>query len=281
MKNYNRFFLTAFAMLVPGLLLTLTAQKKVELRYNVNTGDKYSYNISTDQDISFETNGQTMVMTSKVAFEMTSDILNSDADSIVIRSSIDRVILNQGLFGMQIDYDSDLPESEQNPMAAQIASTFNGMIGKTYSITMDMLGNVKNMDLHEVTKSDDLVKNLSSGSSFANYPEQKVGIGDSWEKDIEPLKTSDMKFHVKYTVLKVSSKQVTLGVKGTVSAKKIENNDMNLRGTQTGEMVVDLKTGWLIKSTIDQELSMNIKQGGQVFPATISGTTVSTSKKID
>ncbi|RLD41426.1 MAG: hypothetical protein DRI89_09770 [Bacteroidetes bacterium] len=279
MKNYNRIILLAITLLVPGLLLTVSAQKKVELKYNLTTGDQYTYNIETDQDISFEASGQTMVMNSKIGFEMTGTVEDNTSDNIVVKTIIDRVTMTQSIFGMEIKYDSKDPSSTENPMAAKIAEAFSGLIGSSYTMTMDNKGNVKEMDMKELTDNDDLAQNLSSGSNYAIYKDGKVAVGDSWEKDIEPLKTSDMKYHIKYTVLKISKKETTLGVEGTITANSIDNEEINLEGTQTGEMIVNTQTGWLIKSVIDQELSLDIEQAGQKFPATISGTTISTSVK--
>ena len=279
MKKTNRFLLLAITLLMPGLILTLSAQKKVELKYNLTTGDQYTYNIETDQDISFEANGQTMVMNSKIGFEMTGTINDNASDNIVVKTIIDRVTMTQSIFGMEIKYDSKDPASTENPMAAKIAEAFSDLIGSSYTMTMDNKGNVKDMNMSELTDNDDLAQNLSSGSNYAIYPDGKVAVGDSWEKDIEPLETSDMKYHIKYTVLKIGKKETTLGVEGSITANSVEETEVNLEGTQTGEMIVNTQTGWLISSTIDQELTLDIEQAGQKFPATISGTTISTSVK--
>ena len=279
MKNYNRFLLVAITLLMPGLLLTVSAQKKVDLKYNLTTGDQYTYNIETDQDINFKANGQTMVMNSKIGFEMTGSVLDNASDNIKVKTVIDRVSMTQSIFGMEIKYDSKDPAAAENPMAAKIAEAFSGLIGSSYTMVMDNKGNVKEMDMSELTDNNDLAQNLSSGSNYAMYPDGKVAVGDSWEKDIEPLKTSDMKYHIKYTVLKIGKKETTLGVEGTIAANSVDDQEVNLQGTQTGEMIVDTQTGWLIESSIDQELTLDIEQGGQKFPATITGTTTSTSAK--
>ena len=279
MKKTNRLLLLAITLLMPGLLLTLSAQKKVELRYNLTTGDQYTYNIETDQDITFEASGQTMVRNSKIGFEMTGTVNDNASENIAIKTIIDRVTMTQSIFGMEIKYDSKDPSTTENPMAAKIAEAFSGLIGSSYTMIMDNKGNVKEVDMSELTDNDDLAQNLSSGSNYAIYKDGKVAVGDSWEKDIEPLKTSDMKYHLKYTVLKISKKETTLGVEGLITANSIDDAEVNLKGTQSGEMIVDTQTGWLIKSVIDQELTLDIEQGGQKFPATISGTTISTSMK--
>jgi len=180
---------------------------------------------------------------------------------------------------MEIKYDSKDPASTENPMVAKIAEAFSDLIGSSYTMTMDDKGNVKEIDMKELTDNDDLAQNLSSGSNYAIYPDGKVAVGDSWEKDIEPLETSDMKYHIKYTVLKIGKKETTLGVEGSITANSIDDAEVNLEGTQTGEMIVNTQTGWLISSTIDQELTLDIEQAGQKFPATISRTTISTSVK--
>jgi len=88
-----------------------------------------------------------------------------------------------------------------------------------------------------------------------------------------------MKYHIKYTVQKITKKETTLKVEGTISANNVEEQEINLEGTQSGTMIVDTESGWLIQSTIDQEITLDIEQGGQKFPATITGTTISTSVK--
>jgi hypothetical protein len=54
---------------------------------------------------------------------------------------------------------------------------------------------------------------------------------------------------------------------------------MKMNGTMTGEMRVDVNTGWLIESVLNQEIELDIEQNGQKFPATISGTVTTTSEK--
>ena len=117
-------------------------------------------------------------------------------------------------------------------------------------MTMDKFGNIGQVDASQISDNDDLANNLGSGANYAVYPENPVSVGDSWEKDIEPLKSSDMKFHAKYTVLKLTGSEAVLQLDGTITANKLGDTDadMNLSGTQKGEVTVDVKTGWLIKS---------------------------------
>jgi len=281
MKKNKQIVLITMLLLV-GLSLQMNAQKSAQLKYNLTQGDKYSYEMKMDQDIVFQASGQTMTLDQVMEFYMTSTI-SKVSDSITVDSKIDRVVMNQKIFGMEMKYDSDVPAADQNPMAAKIAEAMGGLINKSYSMVMDNLGNVGKVDVSQITDNEDLANNLGSGANFAVYPENAVSVGDSWEKDIEPIKTSDMKFHAKYTVLKLSSSEAVLQLEGTITANKLDDVDanMNLSGQQKGEITIDVKTGWLIKSEVQQDLKLDIDQDGVKFPATISGliTTTSTKKK--
>ena len=142
-------------------------------------------------------------------------------------------------------------------------------------------GNIIDVDLSGFTENSDLMNNLSSGNSHAVYPEGKVKVGDTWETDINPMEDSEMKVHMVYTLLKISRKHAELGVVGTISANEIEGKDITLDGNTAGTMIVDRKTGMLISSTIDLDMTMNLDQAGVLIPATIMGTTETKVRKVD
>ncbi|NOX86577.1 MAG: hypothetical protein GXO86_11555 [Chlorobi bacterium] len=261
--------------------LSVFSQKSIDLKYDVSTGDQYDYHIVTDQDITFDANGQTMALNQNIEFKLISTVAEVSRDSMEIESKIKKIKMVQSIFGMQLVYDSDDPATAQNPMVAKIAETMGAMVDKSYYVVMDKKGNMLKVNMSELVENDNLSNNLSSGMQFGTYPDHKVKIGDSWETEISPLKTSDMKVKVKYTLLKVSGKKATLGIDGTITANTVEDIDMKMDGTQKGEMIVNTETGWLIESKIDQEIRMDIEQNGVKVPATISGTTTTTSVKMN
>ncbi len=77
----------------------------------------------------------------------------------------------------------------------------------------------------------------------------------------------------------MTGKTATIQFDGTISANTMQDMDMKMDGTQKGEMIVDVNTGWLIESSVDQEIELDIDQNGQKFPATISGTIKTVSAK--
>ena len=281
MNNQKLISLLAVVLLIPGFFIGAFAQKSVDLKYKLNKGDIFSYNMNTDMDVVFETNGMTMALDNIILFETTANILFASDDSVTIDTQVKRIQSTQKMFGMEVKYDSDDPASAQNPMAAQIAAAFGAVIGKSYAVVMDVKGNILRTDMSQMTEDSDFADNLNSGTQYALYPDHKVRIGDTWEQDIKPLEASDMKVYAKYTLLKLSGSEAVLGFDGTISANSINEQDIKMNGTQKGEMRVDVKTGWVIESKIDQDIEMDIDQGGQKFPATVTGTITIVSNKLN
>jgi hypothetical protein len=280
MKNYKKITFTLLVILLPALFVNLYAQKSIELKYNVSRGDLYKTVMHMDQDIVFDANGQTMALDQIIDFKMTTEVTDNTQDEFTTKSTVDAVKMTQSIFGMQITYDSEDSTTLQNPMVAKIAEAMGGMIGASYTMVMDHKGHVKEIDASAFSQNDDIANNISSGSGYAIYKEGKVKVGDSWDGDVTPLKNSDMKVNMTYTVLKISGKEVTLGINGTIKANNMEDQELNLDGTMSGEMIVSSHTGWLIKSVIDQEIKLDIEQNGQTMPATITGTITTTSEKV-
>jgi len=278
MNDYKKIIATIAIVLIPGLLMSVFAQKSVTLKYDVNAGDKYEYKLEIDQDIVFDAGGQTMALDQLMNFRMTSNIDEKTGNEYKISTTVDAIKMTQSIFGMQITYDSEDPNTMQNPMAAKIGEEMNNIIGSDYTMTMDEKGHVTNVDASDVS-NDELINNISSGSNFAIYKEGSVSVGETWDGDVTPMDNSDMKVSMQYTLLKVSGKEALLGLNGTITANSIDDQEMKMNGTMTGEMTVNVNTGWLIESVLNQEIELDIEQNGQKFPATISGTVTTTSEK--
>ncbi len=277
MTKQRMITLLSLIIMLPAMILPLQAQKSVELKYNLQKGNIFDYSIVSDQDIVFEANGQTMAMDNSFSFFMTQEISEVTSDSIKIEGKINRTVTEASIFGMTVTYDSDDPASAQNPMSAKMGEEFMKILNKPFSMSMDHRGNMGNMDISNLSDNDEIAKNINSGSQFAVYPEGKISIGDTWSKQIMPVEGSDMKFDAKYTLLKLSGKEATIGIEGTITSNTMDGEEMKIDGTMKGEMLVDVKTGWLIESTLNQELQLDLEQNGARFPATITGTTVTTS----
>lgn len=268
-----------------GLLLISVsgafAQKSIELKYNLNKGDKYLFMTDIDMDMTFEAMGSTTTMNQLMGIQMASLVNSIDGNEISQEYTFDQITMNQKIFGMELNYDSRDSSTFASGMGAQIGEQMNKIIGASIKIVIDDHGNFIDADLSNISDNSDLVDNLGSGNSYAIYPDKKIKVGDSWETDIRPLEKSEMKVHAKYTLLKVTRKQAELSFEGIISANEIDGNEINLSGTTSGVMIVDRKTGMLIQSVLDSEIAMDLEKGGNKIPATMMSTSETNVKKLN
>ena len=276
MKNQLIIRTALMLLFIPFLLGTTTAQKKIKLMYHLKSGDSYFYNISMDQEVSFSANGQDMTMNQEMTMKMTSVIAKED-NNYKITSSIDAITLKQSVFGMEIIYNSEDSTTFTSGMGQKLGEAFNKLIGKSYSVTIDPLGNVKDIDMSSLDENGDISENLNRSTVYAVFPDHKVAVGDSWEVETVPTIDSSMILNTKYTLKKVKGKKAVIAFESTITSS--EKSESKINGTQKGELTLNRKTGWTIHSTIDQELNMEINTNGMSMPATISGTTEVESKK--
>ena len=259
MKKFKSVIIVSLSLLLSLGFLSSQAQKSVSLRYKLHEGKSFLTTSTIDQDIEMHVQGQVMTINQSITSDETVHIAKVDAKTIKTSQSIDKMTMKQ---------------------SAQLGAAFNKLIKKTFSITIDKLGNIQSFDLANLTGPDGKVSdNVSSGNNFIIFPEKKVKPNDSWEADIKPLKGSKTKIHMKYTLLKLSGKKATIGLEGTITSnEEAGDNVPKIDGSLSGEATLDLRTGWTMESNMDQEIKMEVNQNGMTIPMTISSTVTKKSK---
>jgi hypothetical protein len=268
----------AFVLLAaPGQLF---AKKKINLKYKLHQNDKFVTKSNTNQNIEMENQGQTVNIQSISTQDVTTVVDKVAANSIATSSTINKITYSQSVFGRKITYDSSDPNSYASGPAKALGDKFNAMIGKSYQTVLDDLGHVISIDMSQVTGDNGKVAgSLNSDDSYIVFPNHPVEVGDTWEADLKPIKSSDMKVHVKYTLNKISGNDAVIGIEAKITASKVADNNMTMDGVQNGEATVDIRNGWTTKINIDQEVKMSVQQNGMSIPMTISGTIIKTSEK--
>ena len=275
MKHFK--IILALAIVLPVMSY---GQKKVLLKYHLKTGEQYITHTTTNQDITISTQGQTMTMNQVIHTDITTKILDVRSDSIVTSNTMDKMTMDQTIFGQELKYDSSDPSTYASGRAKQIGDALNKLIGKAYKITMDHSGNIGSYDISKlIGEGGKVSSNLKSGNNYIVFPSYKIKIGDSWETDIKPMKTDNMKIHMKYTLKKLSGKKATIAVSGTITANNVSGVTTNLTGTLSGTVVINRKTGWPISSRLSQDIKMKLEKSGTEIPMEISSTINSTSQK--
>ena len=247
------------------------AQKKVELKYNLPSGKEYSTQINMVQTIAMEVNGQAMELDQVMTFFMGIKVIENYGDSTKLTLSIDRIKMNQKVMGMDIKYDSDSIDTS-NPMAAQMHEGMKGILGKKIEQVMAPNGKILRVDLGDLEDDAEFAKNMGNLGQYVVYPDGKIKVGVSFEQDAQQIVENGVITKMKYTLAKIENGIAVFNVEGTITSEEGNEMGIEMEGTQSGTMSVDINTGWQLKGDIEQQMEMVIQQGGMSMPAQVQGT---------
>lgn len=277
---------------------TPSAGPKVDLKLNLAEGKTYKLMTTTDQDIQQKPMGQTQNMEQTIGLGLTHTVegLTEDGNAVV-KVTYEKVrYVNDGnpVLG-RTEYDSDNPPAEV-PLMAQ---GFAGLVGQSFNMTITPEGKVTDisgvedmiskmadgMDVSEAEKAQmkeqlkmqfgDQALKESMENTMAIYPENPVGVGDTWEKEVSITSGFPMTVKNRYTVKSVSDSRVILDVESDVTTNDAAmdvggmNIDYDLGGSQSGVIEIDRNTGWVVKSTMTQDINGDVAAQGMNWPISI------------
>lgn len=303
---------TLFAL---AALLTLpaVAQKKVQLVVDLPKNASYVMSNSVAQDISQTIMGMEQGMSQNMEFVVQFDVVEKRRNG---NFSID-MTYNEVRFDSKnpmgtASYDSADPDSEPT----QETLAYSAMVGQT--IGMDM---TPNASIEDVRGLDALIDNMLNaygipegaqraevkgmldqqfnssslknqiGAAMVAYPNNAVGVGDSWKDTREVSAGFPLVINATYTVKEIRDDVVILDVKSDIETGKMDKPMQmqgmemmyKLSGTQNGTMTVDRKTGWVLSASIDQDVSGNVDllpnaqvPDGMSWPISIKSTNSTT-----
>ena len=225
------------------MLLTVALVSNAQstlLRLNYTKGDTYLVKMDMVQNMAAA--GVFMNMN----IEMSMDIKDKKADTFDVEMKIKKMTMDMKQGAMNMSYDSTKKEADLDEMGKQMKAQMDPMLSITIFSTVNKLGKVLATKVEPDIPSAGQFKNQSSGIVF---PEKAVKVGDTWDID-KTEKGMVMKFT--YKVKSISNDTVVLDVTGNVSS--------NAKGTISGEVIVDKKSGVPTKSTINMDLEVQGQQ---------------------
>ena len=172
---------------------------------------------------------------------------------------------------------------EKDPMGA-MGKIFSSLVNKPFIIKVDAEGKVLEVsgfekiinDMIDSLPGDESVKEQARASMkdqfneqsmkdnfaqvFTIFPNKEVKVGDSWEKSYNTGGKMGAKFSTIYTVKDIEGDHVTLSTDTKISPAGSESE---VEGKQTGNILVDSKTGLMINASFDQDMKVK-SQGNTV-----------------
>ena len=241
------------------------AHDAVLLKFNMKPGSSFTYDTNTEQEITTGSTAikQTISMGNTFAVEP-----GVGADSVKkLDVSYGRVAMQSDVMGQHLAYDSSDPSTKSSPLALM-----GGLVGKHFTVGLTSSGRITSVEgVNELANSlvdssnpnavamrAQLGKSLNDNTiksameqSLNIYPNHSVQPGDTWTKATKlSMGPMTMSATTVYKLASVSDGTAHL----TVNSRLSGEGAMNIAGTQTGTMDVNIATGLLTASNLKQSL---------------------------
>ncbi|MSQ78895.1 MAG: hypothetical protein EXR21_04355 [Flavobacteriaceae bacterium] len=294
--------------------LSFSTHKKISLSFNLQVGKMYEIESVADQVIMQSISGQKLQLLQQFSFTYAMDVkqrdTNGNLDMSVTYRRI-RFIQDNPIQG-KVSYDSDRSDNEVNA----IAKPFAALKGCSFTMQVSPLGQVNKvggianmidsmmvrMGTEENKKAmmreafvkqfnEDALKE-SMEQSLRFYPKKPVKVGGEWIQSIATRMTIPMLIKSKYKLERVANGIAYIKMKGQVSPNELASlqtdagltNQYELSGSQTGDIEVEITTGRIMRSVLQQNLVGNFTISGaqmkepMMIPMSIKSTIVSEMK---
>lgn len=277
---------------LPSCQSTKTATAVKMLKFNFEKGKGYDYEMIMNMDQ--EIMGKSMQMDMSAYYSM--DVTADSGDTKTITTSVDRFKMKMDIAGLNIDVDTDKPETGNSDMADEKKSfkimnrVFDAIKGRRFSMKVDAEGKVL-----EVTGFENMAKTIADSMNLdeekrqemmqqfnkqfnANnikqqfervwyiFPNKEVKVGSTWQKNTDIGGPMGGKYNSTYKVIEIEGDMVTLQETTQIES---DNEKMKLNGEVTGTLVVDSRIGLVVNA--DQEIK--ITAGGEGMTFEIKGKT--------
>jgi hypothetical protein len=263
-------------LIAAALLLVLSAQDKVELRWKWQKGQELVYKSS--QKTLLEFGGQPMDQQMGYTYSMTVTDVAESGEATIQMKYLAVATKGSGPLG-EYDYDS---EKDKEPPAAGPASIQAKMVGQAFTLKMTPLGRVTDVQgydkvLEAMMKGGEnpQAKQMFSNDTFKGMmqqlspplPEEKVGPGDGWANEftVKMPMIGGMVFSLKSKLsdLKENNAHIEQDIKVQLKGGDKDNplaSFMEMKeGKGKASSVYSLEKGCFLSQNSTMEMKMVIK----------------------
>ena len=281
------------------------ADEKVDLKLRLEKGQSYKMRTLNDMKINQTIPGQqqTMTINQKDERKIIYTVEDVQADgTLVLKVTYNAMVFKQEnpMQNQSIEYDSTDTSTAVSPMA----SMFDAIVGQSFTINMTPDGHVKEIkgvdlllgriqekinELPEGPMRDGMEIKLkmqygeealkaNTENSFNMYPDNPIGIGDTWQRKTTMNQPFPMVIDSIYTLKERKDGIAVIDVFAMIQTNKevgpMEMGAMkiqyNMSGSVTGIMEIQESTGWVIRSNQNLRLTGSVIAQSPEMPQPMS-----------
>lgn len=274
----KKFFLAA-SVLFSVHLLAQSYTPSVQL----TAGKKYSVISSNKGSISQEVMGQTMEIPMDVVTYSTLEVKAVTPEGTLLSSTTSKITLSVNMMGQEINYDSDKKEDREG----QIGEAMKGQLNQTVTCKVDGTGKIiagsmvkPAVPSGEVTSNPMLTMLGLSENDLGISPAvnlfntaAEIKPGASFTDTNGSSADGKLKTSLTYTLAEIKDGIARFTIIGTNTLVK----EMEMQGTTanvntlskfTGEMMVEVATGLLVKKILHSAITGTTEVAGMTIPQT-------------
>ena len=228
-------------LLLLGVMTSVFAQEKYDLRLNLEKGQTFTYQMTLNYPMTISVMGQQMEIKQAQTINYTNKVLDVKDGNYLMETNIDRIQVSTSSMGQEMNLDTD--SDAKDDATSQLRKMVN------QKITQWMDAKFKLLSEPEGELVDDLVKKgaLSMSMFPSFFPAEPIAQGESFTVN-SPLFTGEdasTKYEGVVTLVAVSDTDYTLRANGKTTASF---EGLIIEGNGIDNIVLDRKTG-MIKNT--------------------------------
>jgi len=280
MRKNLSFFSTVFIFFFIAVITSCKnpgSSAGMVLKFNPEKGKRYSYDMTWDTDQKVMERNDKIRLEGNFSFETISD----DGTVKTLKGEYRRFRLYMKIMDLEMDIDTDKPAtaaSENESMEGMMQRLFSKIKGSSFTMQVDEIGNIKSVTGFDevingiigaagLNKEMELQMRASLNDQFSEqelknqlapvfviFPDHVIKQGDSWQRKYGIAGKVPADFTTTYTVKQIEGDHVELDAESVIGSA---GEGMQIKGKQSGNLLVHSKTGLVLNAEFKQEMETN------------------------
>jgi len=252
----------------------------VELKLNFKPGAKYKYVKESKESIEPQIKGASIAITQNMTTEAIYQVTPNGKDKNIV-FSYERIALKSGNSMMSVEFDSKDTAKQSQKMFQSITDVLH----KPYTATITANGNIvsikkptsldtSNATASELNQFSDTALHNMLQQLFNVYPGKPVKIGDTWTtKGESAISFLNASADNTFKLVSINNGIAHIEVNSNLISSPEDNPEikgLNMRGTQTGTLDMEINTGLIVDYKLSRHMDGNMDMMGMSAPTTIT-----------